>query len=49
MQVSAPCPWSIQDPADGELQELLQELTPELESWLQPVLLFLLVSPCAWD
>ena len=32
----------------GRLWYLLQELTPELESWPLPML-FLLVSPCTWE
>ena len=44
-----PIPWSIQAPVDWDLRELLQELTQGLESWLTPVGLFLLVSPCAWE
>ena len=37
VQISAPHTWSIQAPADWELQELLWEQTPELESWLPPL------------
>ena len=33
----------------GRLPSYCGELTPELESWLPPVLLLLLVSPCAWE
>ena len=47
VQVSAPHIRSIQGPTDWELQELLRELTPGLESWTPPVLLFLPMSPCA--
>ena len=44
-----PRPWSIQAPVDWETVVVLLELTPRLESWRPPLLLFLLVSPCAWD
>ena len=44
-----PHPRSIRTVWTGRLQQLLQQLTPELESWPMPELLFLLVSPCAWD
>ena len=43
----SPSPPSIQAPADCELRWLLGELTPGLESWPLPLLLSLLVSPCA--
>ena len=46
---SAPPPRSIEAPADWELQWLLLELTLGLESWQQPLLLFLLVSLCFGD
>ena len=46
VQISTPSPRSIQAPADWELRELLQERTPERESWPPPMLSFLLVSPC---
>ena len=43
MQMSAPCPQSIQAPEDWELQQLLQVLTPRLRTWLLSVGLFLLM------
>ena len=49
VQVSAPHTRSIQAPANWEMQDLLRELTPGLESWPPLLLLFLLVSPCASD
>ena len=50
MHVGAPRYQSIQAPGDWELQELLRGLTLELESWPPPLLLlFSLVSSCAWD
>ena len=47
VQISAPRPQSNQFPVDWMLWELLLELTPGLGTWPPPLLLLLLLSPCA--
>ena len=44
-----PAPGASRPLQTWRLQHLLLELTPRLESWPPPLLLFLLVSPCTWD
>ena len=43
-----PLPLEHPGPCRLGAVELRLELTPGLDNWPQPLLLFLLVSPCAW-